>query len=403
MEKIKDANMGSIMKILWVTPLFQVNPFIGRSGPVELCQRLVKKGHEVFVVTLQRFGSNKKEDINGVEVFRSPCLPIRLFSFKYQFPVRFTELVWKTINRIQPAIINYHTYHYLTSISLPVIRRQTRIPCVLTTDGFPGVEENETFGNVLMDSMAKAYSWTLGKRILSYSDKVIITFPSHVSSALRLKINEEKIRTITWGVDSNIFRPFIKQRTIIRKWLGVDEEVNIIMFVGRFTVGKGLVPLVQAFTELKSEHQKNVLVLVGDGPLRHEIEKIAKKSQNKILFTGWQARERIPKLLAAADIFVLPSLSESGGGSAMEACSCGIPVIASKVGGIKDYIIDGKTGILVPPGDKKMLKEAMEFLIKNPRTRQILATNAKNLISINYNWNSTIRKYEEIYENLSHH
>ena len=107
------------------------------------------------------------------------------------------------------------------------------------------------------------------------------------------------------------------------------------------------------------------LLLVGDGPERKALEKEAKRigMGDRLHFEGFVAHERLPAVLAHADLLVLPSLYEELGTVLLEAMQAGLPIVASKTGGILDVIEDGVTGLLVPPGDPEAFARAIDRLL----------------------------------------
>jgi len=114
---------------------------------------------------------------------------------------------------------------------------------------------------------------------------------------------------------------------------------------------------------------------------------------------GLIPNEKIPEYLAAADCFVLPSLSEGLGIAILEAQACGVPVIASRVGGISDIIKDGKTGILVEPKNPEAISQAIIKIFSEPEFAQKITQNAKANLE-KYDWNNIGRQIERIYQEL---
>lgn len=163
----------------------------------------------------------------------------------------------------------------------------------------------------------------------------------------------------------------------------------------------GMDTLVEAVGLLPEELQWN-LVIAGDGPeqtnLKHQASKI--RHRNRISFLGRVDNQDIPKLLAQADLFVRPSRKEGFGVSFIEAMAAGVPVIATPVGGIPDFISHKKTGLLVPPDDPQALAEAIELLGADTNLRELLTANAFQLIQKNYTWDNIASQVEIAMGNL---
>ena len=134
---------------------------------------------------------------------------------------------------------------------------------------------------------------------------------------------------------------------------------------------------------------KNVkFLVVGDGPLRLELEKGAKKSGvlERVIFVGEIAHNNILPYLKASDIFVRPSLSEGFGNSFVEAMAAGLPVIATPVGGIVDFIENGQTGLLCKVNNPESIAEQVTKLLESPDLGHDLVSNASSLVREKYDW-----------------
>ena len=137
--------------------------------------------------------------------------------------------------------------------------------------------------------------------------------------------------------------------------------------------------------------------IVGDGPRRRELEELshARGLADHVEFLGH--REDIPSLLAAADAFVLPSRSEAFPNGAIEAMAAGLPVVASNVGGLRDLIQNGRTGVLVAPGNPEALAGALQTLIDNPAGAEAIGRAAHDEVQQRYSFDRMIAAYENLY------
>ena len=139
-------------------------------------------------------------------------------------------------------------------------------------------------------------------------------------------------------------------------------DTKVLMHISNFRPVKRATDVVRVFAEVR-KHKKAVLVMVGDGPERPDAEAEAERLgiTNEVQFLG--KVDAIADLLRCADLYLLPSSSESFGLSALEAMACGVPVIASDVGGLREVVPNGETGALLPVGDVDgMAAKALEFL-----------------------------------------
>jgi len=168
-----------------------------------------------------------------------------------------------------------------------------------------------------------------------------------------------------------------------------------IGYVGRLAEQKRPDLLVEAFAELDETAS---LVVVGDGPLRPQVEAAVRRSpaRDRITLSGFVPHEQVPAVLRSIDLLVLPSIYEETGSVLAEAMACGLPVVASDVGGIPDVVSDGETGILVPPGDVTALTKALDGVLKDASLRTRLGEEARRR-SVRYSWPGLATRIAELY------
>ncbi|MBC7119211.1 MAG: glycosyltransferase family 4 protein, partial [Methanobacteriaceae archaeon] len=201
---------------------------------------------------------------------------------------------------------------------------------------------------------------------LKKAEKVIVISEKLAEKILKLGIPQDKIMITYNMVDTETFNPQIKSS--FKKEIGTKKP--IILFVGNLVPQKGIEYLIKAKKYLKKDSK---LVIVGGGPLLKKLKDITKKENIKdVLFTG--PRTDINNIMAAADIIVLPSISEGFPIVLLEAMAMGKPVVATKVGGIPE-IVDEKVGILVEPKNPRRLADAIEKLLSDEKLRKKLGEN----------------------------
>jgi len=226
----------------------------------------------------------------------------------------------------------------------------------------------------------------------------VVTVSKQVQKYLEERgVKKEKLQTIYTGVDTNKFQP--KKEKLLKEKLNLNNNTILIGIVAVLRGAKRHKDLIEAVSQIDNENVK--LIIVGSGPQEENITKIIneKNLQNRVFMLGH--REDIENLLPNFDIFVLPSNMEALGTSLLEASSCGIPCIGSKVGGIPECIIDNKTGFLFENQNVKELKEKLEKLIFDKDLRVKFGKNARELILKNFSIDSMVKKTENLYESLS--
>jgi glycosyltransferase involved in cell wall biosynthesis len=183
-------------------------------------------------------------------------------------------------------------------------------------------------------------------------------FPSH------------RVQVIYNGVDLAPLADAAPQRSLIRSELGVGNREWLILQVARLDELKDHATAVRTLAHVVARGTKAQLVLVGEGPEESKIRQLVQRYQleHEVRFLG--LRTDIPRLLAAADLFLLTSVSEGIPLTLIEAMAVGLPVVSTRVGGVQEVIDDGKTGLLAPRGDDVGLAEKVLHLINNPPLRR---------------------------------
>ncbi len=166
-------------------------------------------------------------------------------------------------------------------------------------------------------------------------------------------------------------------------------------YVGRLAEQKRPDLLVDAFGDLE---EAAWLVVVGDGPLRPQVEAAIRRSpaRDRITRSGFVPHDQVPAVLRSIDLLVLPSIYEEMGSVLAEAMACGLPVVASDVGGIPDVVGDGETGILVPPGDVAALTKALDGVLRDAALRARLGAQARRQ-SVRYSWPGLAARIADLY------
>ena len=144
------------------------------------------------------------------------------------------------------------------------------------------------------------------------------------------------------------------------------------------------------------------LHILGTGPLENKLKKFVRKEglESRVKFVGFVSQDNIPKHLRKADIFVRPSLSEGQGISFIEAMAAGLPVIATPVGGIPDFLKDGETGLFCNVADPKSIADKVRVLAGNPELRYHIIKNAFQMVKSKYDWSIVAEDMKQIFQNL---
>lgn len=181
----------------------------------------------------------------------------------------------------------------------------------------------------------------------------------------------------------------------------IKDDRNIVLFVGRLIALKGFNILIHAAVKVLKERKNIIFLFLGPGdPTSYLKEVDMRILESGFKFLGYVSYGDIAKYYRCADIFVLPSFSENLPMTLLEAMASGVPVIASKVGGIPEVVENYKEGILIPPGSVNDLVDSILHLIDNPDLRRRMGRNAREKVEDKFNWDIAIRKTLKAYENV---
>jgi glycosyltransferase involved in cell wall biosynthesis len=213
-------------------------------------------------------------------------------------------------------------------------------------------------------------------------------------------IPEEKISVIRNGIRLDKYaerEPPIVQKK--RLELGIGEGHFVVGTVARLRKEKGVEYFIRSIPSILQEFPETIFIVVGDGPLKDEIEHLARSLglAGKMKFLGF--RSDVPDLLPIFDINVVPSLSEGLPLSLIEAMSVGNSIVATAVGGLNEVGEEGKTVLFVPPMDPKSIADKVCYLLKNKGIREALSNGAK-AASREYDVEKNISALSDFYRKL---
>ncbi len=282
------------------------------------------------------------------------------------------------ISREQPALMHANTN--FTSLYSGLISKMTKIPSV----GL--IQDIEPFGR-------------MGRGMVRQNTKVIAISDAVRAYLVAESVPEKNIVRIHHGVD-------------LQKYQFCQEEQEhspsevIIGIVGQLGERKGHLYLLEAVREIVQTTPHVRLWIVGKEPehspegytqaLYHYVEQAHLEQQVKF----WGFQKDIPEILAQLDILVLASLQEPFGKIVIEAMAMGKPVVASEVGGVPEIVLDGKTGLLVPPKDAVALRQALALLIKHQEKRTQMGIEGRRRVEQRFSIERTVRNTEQLYEQI---
>ncbi|HEX8029179.1 MAG TPA: glycosyltransferase family 4 protein [Vicinamibacterales bacterium] len=203
------------------------------------------------------------------------------------------------------------------------------------------------------------------------------------------------VHAVPKGVDSELFRP---TGTDLRAQWGVEGK-RVVLGVGRFVPIKNMTLLVNAFARVAKSDPAAHLVLVGEGPEHGSLVALVNHHQlaTRVTFAGYVPQDELGPYYRSADLFVLSSDFDNSPNVVLEAMACGIPTISTNVGGVAEYIVDGKGGALVPArNDEALATEIGSWLSQAGRRREAGDFNRQRVVK-HFSWRASAERLLEVY------
>lgn len=266
--------------------------------------------------------------------------------------------------------------------------------------GYPVVLTRHTLGAPLPAAGLPAWQrWTHRHLAHTLSDAIIAVSQACRQRLLAEGVDEHLLHLVYHGVDAE---PYLQASPVPwRQRLGLSPEQKVIVTVARLAPVKGLQHAVAAAALLQRQAVPFTWLFVGQGPQAASLQEQAAAlglGPQQVRWLGYQ--EDIPGLLAAADIAVVPSLQEALGLVVLEAMAAGLPVVASRVGGIPELVLEGQTGCLVPPAAPKALAQALAQLLQDETTAGAMGRRGRQRVMQQFTiagmWQQTDAIYRQV-------
>ena len=238
-------------------------------------------------------------------------------------------------------------------------------------------------------------------RVMSVADGIVVSTDEERQDVIRhYDAPPRNIEVIPAGVNLDMFQPV--DRDAARAELGIKED-RVILYVGRIEPLKGIDILLRAIPMLEYGQDLRVLVVGGNPGNDAELDRLKSMTvelgiEDTVTFTGSVPQSTLPTYYSAADVFVLPSHSESFGLAPLEAMACGTPVVVSRVGGMKTFVNSGENGYLVPWRCPESFAQRLDVLLANPELRNAMGQAARQK-ALSMGWDSVADQMLDYYSN----
>jgi glycosyltransferase involved in cell wall biosynthesis len=280
------------------------------------------------------------------------------------------------------------------------LARELEIPLILELNTPLAVEQTTYRATGLGELAAQAECWTL-----SHADAVITVSAVLRDYALSLGVEPDRVLVVPNGVDTALFRPGAPDAEIRTRW-GLGDS-PVLGFVGGLRPWHGVEVLPALLDRLVRRHPDLRLVVVGDGPLRGELERDLRERRlaQSVVFTGWIPHEEVAALIREFDVAIAPYPRPEHDFyfsplKLFEYMACGVSVVASALGQVEEVVRDGETGLLYPPGAFDALANACDRLLADPDLRRRMGRAAAKEVHGRYTWDRNAQRVVELARSL---
>jgi len=364
--------------------------------------KLIEPEADFTVYCGTKAGFNEHTQIGGAKLV--PC-----YSTDIMFPL--DNWVFNRNLTKQAATIDADVFeaHAVSGYGFPKKLKQLDInkPFIHTIHGVLADEYQQAKANSnqsLRDKVANRLMHHLGEleKRTAQNATLIVTISNYSLQKINQNygISEDKVRIVPNGVDTEKFKP-TNDAPEPRKQFGFGNE-PVVLFVGSLISRKGLPLLVKAAEKVVKDRPDTKFLLVGDGPLRENLDATLKQVNlggNFVFLTNIRD-EVLPTIYNCADVFVLPSIQEGQGNVLLEAQACGVPVVAFDIGGVNEAVHAGETGLLAERGNTDALADSLLKLVNDEALRKQMGLAGRRFVSENITWKLCAKRMLEVYRSV---
>ncbi len=309
----------------------------------------------IFLKSIAHRDIPEKETIDGIEVFHPQYFMIPKFG-RVMYGFYFFLSLYGKIKEVRSDFkfdLIFAPWVFPDGVGSFFIARMLKVPIIIEALG----SDINIFTRFILRRKIISY-------VLQRSAKVIAVSNELKNVIIKIGVPAKNVEVVTNGVNTNLFCKMDK--TLARERLNLTQDVKIILFVGNLVPVKGIEYLMDSYNIVAADNKNIRLVIIGDGFLKSLLLKKVSdfKLEKKMVFCGKMPHEDIPMWMNGCDVLCLPSLDEGYPNVILEAMACGIPIVATRVGGIPEMVNLYESAELVDPKDINQLSAALEKAIR---------------------------------------
>ena len=384
------------MKILMLTWEYPPRIVGGIARVVnDLSKRLIKDGHDVYVVTYREGSAPYYENDKGVHVYRVDNYMINpnnfidwIMQLNFNMVAKVNELIAKG-----EKFDVIHAHDWLVAYAAKTLKNSYDLPLVST------IHATEAGRNGGIHNEVQRYINDTEWMLTYESSEVIVNSKFMKNDLQRLfGLPYEKINVVANGINSTAYSGVEKDYDFRRQYAADNEK--IILFMGRLVYEKGVQHLISAMPKILENYHDAKLVIAGKGGMLDELKAQVEAMGlgQKVYFTGYLNAKQVSKMYKCADISVFPSTYEPFGIVALEAMLAGVPTVVSDVGGLNEIVEHGVDGMKSYAGNPNSLADSILELLFNPQLCESISKKAKTKVKNEYSWTKIAQDTHFIYQ-----
>ncbi|HUE99903.1 MAG TPA: glycosyltransferase [Anaerolineales bacterium] len=351
---------------------------------VPMLKHLSRTDFDAYVCALQSKDGNPMAD-----EIRALGIPVDCLNIRHLRDLNALPRVINYLKRIGADLV--HTQLEVANILGNISAKLLRLPSVCTIHVMPSLN---------VKTKTKLHQKVEWFALRHFCDRVISV--SEEAAQHHIDISgaaSDQVITVYNGIDLSHFvsMDHERERINVRTEFGIPADANLLTTVAVLRPQKGIQFMIQALPAILASNPDTYYLIVGSGTHQKVLLEAADKVHvtERVLFAGM--RKDVPRLLAASDVFVLPTLTEALPTVLAEAMAAGLPIIASRVGGIPEMVTDGQNGCLVKPEDPEDLVDACNRLLSDPEKRASMGTQGWEIVQHKFNIERQVDQLKELY------
>lgn len=388
-------------------------PFVATAEPVRIDgARPIRVAHLIHTMA---HGGVETALLNWVTTSDPSRFDIKIVCFRNPGSTEAAFLRSASSLGLKPQLIDW-------SRRKPILKAARQLAAVLREHRIEVLHCHNTYANLVglvasklypVKTVTTMYVWgdlgfvrnvlqSIDKYIMKYFDKVSAHCEEAKRGTVERGIPESEIPVLICGYPRHSVNLTVEDRSALRQELGAGPSQTALLYLARFWPEKAHDNLLDAIEILRREKADVILWLPGDGPDLPRIKELtaAKGLDHCVRFLGF--RSDFERLLVACDIQVHPSDAEGVSLAICAGMAAGVPIVASRVGGLEEVLRDGHSAILLPPRTPRLLADAIHDLIRNPDKARMVGSNARRFIEEEYSIKAATSRVESVYESLVH-